>query len=38
MHKCGLFEKDIEEAFVKSSGAGGQEKAENFFIAKNSLS
>lgn len=24
MQKCGLFEKDIEEAFVRSSGAGGQ--------------
>ncbi len=24
MQKCGLFEKDIGEAFVRSSGAGGQ--------------
>jgi protein subunit release factor B len=24
MLKCSLFEKDIEEAFVRSSGAGGQ--------------
>jgi protein subunit release factor B len=24
MQKCGLLEKDIEEAFVRSSGAGGQ--------------
>lgn len=24
MQKCGLFEKDIEETFVRSSGAGGQ--------------
>lgn len=24
MQKCSLFEKDIEEAFVRSSGAGGQ--------------
>jgi protein subunit release factor B len=24
MQKCGLFEKDIEEAFVRSRGAGGQ--------------
>ena len=24
MQKCSLFEKDLEEAFVRSSGAGGQ--------------
>ncbi|GAI66386.1 unnamed protein product, partial [marine sediment metagenome] len=24
MQKCNLFEKDIEEKFVRSSGAGGQ--------------
>lgn len=24
MQKCGLLEKDIEEAFVRSGGAGGQ--------------
>ncbi len=24
MQKCSLFEKDIEETFVRSSGAGGQ--------------
>jgi protein subunit release factor B len=24
MHKCGLLEGDIEEKFVRSSGAGGQ--------------
>jgi protein subunit release factor B len=24
MQKCGLFEKDIEETFVRSRGAGGQ--------------
>ncbi|MFA7484442.1 MAG: peptide chain release factor-like protein [Phycisphaerae bacterium] len=24
MQKCGLFEKDIEEKFIRSSGAGGQ--------------
>ena len=24
MHKCNLFEKDIEEKFVRSSGSGGQ--------------
>ncbi len=24
MQKCSLFEKDIEEAFIRSSGAGGQ--------------
>jgi peptide chain release factor len=24
MQKCGLFEKDLEEKFVKSSGSGGQ--------------
>ncbi|MBW8014584.1 MAG: peptide chain release factor-like protein [Planctomycetes bacterium] len=24
MQKCSLFEKDIEEAFVRSGGAGGQ--------------
>jgi peptide chain release factor len=24
MQKCGLFEKDIEEKFVKSAGSGGQ--------------
>ena len=24
MLKCGLFEKDIEESFVRSQGAGGQ--------------
>jgi protein subunit release factor B len=24
MHKCGLLEKDLEEKFVRSGGAGGQ--------------
>lgn len=24
MNECGLFEKDIEESFVRSQGAGGQ--------------
>ena len=24
MQKCGLFEKDIEEKFVRSGGSGGQ--------------
>lgn len=24
MGKCGLFEKDVEESFVRSGGAGGQ--------------
>ena len=24
MQKCGIFEKDLEESFVRSAGAGGQ--------------